>query len=199
MKRLFTIAIIALMSASANAQNKGGIATDTIPVVNGVYQYQEEVKVDSNLKKSQLYRNAKAYVMNVFMGAKDACQYDDKDQGRIIVKGAITVDDIKRFFPSVAVLRWEVNYNVEIICKDGKYEYRLYDMVITKEAHVSESNSRNVHMTMKDAYAAMPKQRGPYKALYGKVMNKLIAEFESNIGTLKENMVKRQPSYSAAF
>lgn len=198
MKRSLLIAFVATISLSANAQKKETVSQDTIPAVNGVYQYQEVVNVDNTFKKDQLYRNAKLYFMDVFPGAKDAFQYDDKQEGRIIGKGFLTVDDYKSVFPGVAVLRWDVYYNTEIICKDGKYQVRLYDILITKEYHVSESNSRNVHLTLKDAYDAIPKQRGPYRSLYPKVISKMMAELMANVNTIKQSMVKDQPDFSVA-
>jgi hypothetical protein len=200
MKRLILIAIAAIVSVAAQGQKKEGIQSDTIPVVNGNYQFQEVVKVDNGLKKDQLYKNAKLYFMDIFIGAKDAFQYDDREEGRIIGKGALTVDDYKVSFPGgVAVLKWDINYNTEITCKDGKYRYRIYDIVVLKEYHVSENNSRSVHLTINDIYDAMPKQRGAYKALYPRVVNKMIAEFKTNINTLKESMDKRQPDFAAGF
>ena len=198
MKRLFLIAIITLISVSVKAQNNN-LQQDTIPVINGDYQFQDVVNVNPTLKKEQLYRNAKIYFMDVFVGAKDAFQYDDKEEGRIIGKGMISVNDYKSTFPGVAALKWDVNYNVEIICKDGKYRYRLYDIAVVKESHVAENNYRTVHLTMKDIYEEMPKQKGAYKALYPKVINKLAAEFKTNIITLKECMEKQPANYSAAF
>jgi hypothetical protein len=191
MKRLLFIAIIALISTSVKAQNDGEIKLDSIPVIDGVYQYQEVVNVGDAFKKDQLYKNAKVYFMDVFSGAKDAFQYDDKEEGRIIGKGFLTVDDYKSVFPGVAVLKWDVYYNVEITCKDGKYRYRVYDVLITREGHVAENNFRNVHLTVKDIYAAMPKQKGAYKTLYPKVMNKMLADLKTNITTLKESMVNK--------
>lgn len=199
MKRLLLIAATALISISAKAQKNSDIVLDTIPVINGIYQYQEEVNVDNAFKKDQLYKNAKIYFVDVFTGAKDAFQYDDKAEGRIIGKGFLTVDDYKKAFPGVAVLKWDVNYNTEIICENGKYKFRFYDIVITKEYHVAESNSRTVHLTIKDAYDAIAKQRGPYKKLYPRVINKMIAQFKANISTLKVNMIKTQPAYSASL
>ena len=199
MKKLFLIAFITCVSFSVKAQKKSDIQLDTIPVVDGNYQFQEVVNVNGSLK-DQLYRNAKVYFMDIFTGAKDAFQYDDKQEGKIIGKGVLTVDDYKSVFPGVAVLKWDVNYNTEITCKDGKYMLRLYDIVITKEYHVAEGHSRTVHLTMKDAYEAIAKQHGAYKTLYPKVLNKMAADFKSQIGTLKESMDKKQPQqYSAAF
>ena len=198
MKKLSLVAIIVLASISVKAQNNN-IQQDTIPVINGDYQFQDIVNVTPALKKEQLYRNAKIYFMDVFVGAKDAFQYDDKEEGRIIGKGMISVNDYKSTFPGVTALKWDVNYNVEIICKDGKYRYRLYDIAVVKESHVAENNYRTVHLTMKDIYEEMPKQKGAYKALYPRVINKLAIEFKTNIATLKECMDKQQPNYSAAF
>jgi hypothetical protein len=196
MKRLLVVAIIALVSVSAKAQKISSLALDTTASVSGNYQLHEVVNADA-LKKEQLYKNAKLYFMDVFAGAKDAFQYDDKQEGKIIGKGFLMIDDYKTVFPGVAALKWDVYYNTEIICKDGKYSVRVYDIVITRESHVAENNYRNVHFTLKDAYAAIPKQRGPYKELYAKVINKMIGEFNANISTIEENMAKKQPDYAA--
>lgn len=200
MKRLIFIVAAALISIAAQAQKKNSILPDTIPVVDCNYQFQETVKVDSTIKKDRLYKNAKIYFMDIFIGADDAFQYDDREEGRIIGKGALTVNDYKTSFPGgVAVLKWDINYNTEITCKDGKYRYRFYDIVITKEYHVAENNSRSVHLTVKDVYDAIPKQRGPYKALYPGVINKMIAEFKTKISTLKQSMTKKPSDFAVEF
>jgi hypothetical protein len=200
MKRSVLIAIIAAaVSISAKAQEKENIRVDSIPLMDGAHQFQEIVKVDSSLKKDQLYKNAKTYFMDVFTGAKDAFQYDDKQEGRMIGKGFMQVSDYKSIFPAVAVLKWELFYNLEITCKDGKYKYRLYDILVTREGRVAENSYWNVHLTVNDIYNDIPKQHGSYKTLYPKVINKMIAELKWNIELMKENMVKKQPKYSAAF
>ena len=199
MKRLFLIAIIAVASVAAKAQNKGGIQLDSIPVVDGKYQFQEVVNVDNTITKDQLYKKAKAYFVDVFTGAKDAFQFEDAQEGKIVGKGQLTVSDYKSVFPSVAVLKWDINYNTEIICKDGKYRVRIYDIVVTKESHVSESNSRTVNFSIPDLYAGMAKQRGSYKTLYPKVFNKMAARFKEKMGTLKEYMDKNSKADYAVF
>jgi len=199
MKRLFLIAIIAVASVAAKAQNKGGMQLDSIPVVDGKYQFQEVVNVDNTITKDQLYKKAKAYFVDVFTGAKDAFQFEDAQEGKIVGKGQLTVSDYKSVFPSVAVLKWDINYNTEIICKDGKYRVRIYDIVVTKESHVSESNSRTVNFSIPDLYAGMAKQRGSYKTLYPKVFNKMAASFKEKMGTLKEYMDKNSKADYAVF
>jgi len=199
MKRLFLIAIIAVASVAAKAQNKGDIQLDSIPVVDGKYQFQEVVNVDNTITKDQLYKKAKAYFVDVFTGAKDAFQFEDAQEGKIVGKGQLTVSDNKSVFPSVAVLKWDINYNTEIICKDGKYRVRIYDIVVTKESHVSESNSRTVNFSIPDLYAGMAKQRGSYKTLYPKVFNKMAASFKEKMGTLKEYMDKNSKADYAVF
>ena len=199
MKRLFLIVLIAAASVTVKAQNKGGIQLDSIPVVDGKYQFQEVVKVDNSITKDQLYKKAKAYFVDVFTAAQDAFQFDDAQEARIVGKGRLTVSDYKSVFPSVAVLRWDINYNTEIICKDGKYRVRIYDIVVTKESHVSENNSRTVNFTIPDLYAGMAKQRGSYKTLYPKVFNKMVADFKERMGTLKEYMDKNNKADYAVF
>ncbi|MBV8389059.1 MAG: DUF4468 domain-containing protein [Mucilaginibacter sp.] len=199
MKRLFLIAIIAVASVAAKAQSKAGIQLDSIPVVDGKYQFQEVVTVDNNITKDQLYKKAKTYFMDIFTGAQNAFQYDDAQEGKIVGKGVLIVNDYKSTFPSVAVLKWDINYNTEIICKDGKYRVRIYDIVVTKESHVAENNSRSVNYTIADLYARMANQRGPYKTLYPKVFNKMTANFKERMGIIKEYMDKNNKADYAVF
>lgn len=196
MKRLFFIAVIIATSAVAKAQTKSGIQLDSIPVVDGVNEFQEVVSVDNSVTRDQLYKKAKSYFMDVFTGAKDAFQYDDAQEGKIVGKGFLTVSDYKKEFPSVTVLKWDVNYNTEIICKDGKYRLRIYDIVVTKEYHVASNTSRTVNYTVPDLYTGMSKQKGAYKALYPKVFNKMVAGLQERMGTIKEYMEKNKADYA---
>jgi hypothetical protein len=198
MKRLLLIAVIALISISSKGQNKG-IQLDTIPLINGIYQYQEIVYVDSTLKSDQLYKNAKVYFVDVFNSARNVIQYDDKDECRIIGQGSFSECEYKTAFAGVVYLKWDIYYNTEIICKDGKYRFRFYDIVITQNSRIAQYNYASVHLTAKEAYDAAYKQKGPYKTLYPKVINKMIAGFKTNMITLKEYMIKKQPGYSASF
>ncbi len=198
MKRLFLIALIAAASITAKAQSKGGIQLDSIPVADGKYQFQEVVTV-GNTTKDQLYKKAKAYFMDVFIGVKDASQYDNGEEGKIIGKGQLSVSDYRSIFPSVTVLKWDVNYNTEVICKDGKYSIRIYDIVVTREAHASESSSNTVNFTIPDLYAGMAKQHGAYKTLYPEVFNKMVARLKERMSTIKEFMDKNDKADYAVF
>ena len=199
MKKLFLIVLIAIASIAAKAQTNSGIQLDSIPIVDGNYQFQEVITVDNNTAKDQLYKKAKAYFVDVFTGAKDGFQYDDAQEGKIVGKGQLTVSDYRTIFPSVAVLKWDVNYNAEIICKDGKYRVRIYDIIITKESHASENSTRTVNFTIADLYAGMAKQHGSYKALYPEVFNKMVASFKEKMGTIKEFMDQNNKADYAVF
>jgi hypothetical protein len=198
MKRLLLIAVIGLISISSKGQNKGSIQLDTIPNINGISQFQEIVYVDSNLKSDQLYKNAKVYFVDVFNNSRDVIQYDDKDECTIIGKGFFTQTEYKTAFAGVVFLKWDIYYNTEIICKDGKYRFRFYDIVITQNARIAQYNYASVHLTAKEAYDDAYKQKGTYKTLYPKVINKMIAEFKASTVTLKEYMIKKQPGFSAS-
>ena len=199
MKRLLLIAITALISVSSKAQDKNSAALDTIPVINGIYQYQEVVTVDNSVKKDQLYKNAKVYFIDVFNNTRDVIQYDDKEEGKIIGKGFFTECDNKMVFAGVAYLKWDVHYNTEIICKDGKYRLRFYDIVITQNAHLAQYNYGTQYLTAKDVYDRLPLQKGAYKTLYPRLINRMVAQLKASTNTLKEYMIKKQPGVSAEF
>lgn len=171
--------------------------TDTIPKVNGEYEYQDIVILDSTYKKDDLYRNAKLYFVDNYKSAKDVIQYDDKEQGKIIGKGLFTLSDYQTIiFTPVSETR-DVYYTTEITCKDGKYRYRLYGFYIKIAKDAGNNRKDYSTNTIDELYESTTK--GVTKKMEVRLYNAMITKLQSSIETLKTYMIKKQSSYKDDF
>ena len=102
---------------------------DTIPLVDGLYEYQQII-IDSSVNKGQLFKRAKMYFVDNFKNANDVIQYQDENEGKIIGKGNFSVSSILRTWGQSAVITYRVDFSTEIICKDFKYKYRIYNVTV---------------------------------------------------------------------
>jgi hypothetical protein len=191
MKKILLIAILLFSCISAFSQHNENekTITDTIPKVNGNYEYMEVVTLDTSYKKEQLYRNAKVFLVDIFKSAKDVIQYDDKEQGKIIGKGILELSDYHIIFTVIDQFTWDVNFTIEISCKDGKYRYRLYDIVINQRIKNDTYNTPSV-LTVDDAIANTKK--GSFKKVSTRLVNSMLHNFKNDITTLKSYMSKAQ-------
>jgi len=191
MKKLLLSTILFLTCISAFSQHNENEKkiTDTIPKINGNYEYIEVVSLDTSYKKEQLYRNAKVFLVDIFKSAKDVIQYDDKEQGKIIGKGVLELADYHVIFTVVDEFTWNVNFTIEISCKDGKYRYRLYDILINQRVKNDTYNTPSV-LTVDDAIKNT--QKGPFKKVSTRLVNSMLHNFRNDITILKTYMNKSQ-------
>lgn len=153
-----------------------------VPKVDGQYQYQEVVQVDKSIK-TDLFKKAKIYFVDNFKSANDVIQYQDADEGKIIGKGYFSVNELK-FLTNV---EWQVYYGTEILCKDGKYRYRLYDITIKQVWSGSgPSNVRNLSLDE----ATEETTKGQLKKVATNLFIKMTKEFDGSILSIKDYMSK---------
>jgi len=181
MKKTVLVALLALLCLSIKAQDK---IIDTVPKIDGIYEYQEVVNLDSTYKKDFLYKNAKIYFVNNFTSANNVIQYDNKDDGKIIGKGSLNVHDIY----VVTLFDWQVNFSTEITCKDGRYRYRIYDINIVETRHFDDGN-QTTEITLNDAI--LHTQKGSVKKITGRLYNKMVTQLKLDILALKAGMRKK--------
>ena len=68
------------------------ILYESIPKVEGKYEYTEVVQLDTTYKKDVLYKNSKLFFADAFKSAKDVLQYDDREEGKVIGKGNLSIE-----------------------------------------------------------------------------------------------------------
>jgi hypothetical protein len=86
----------------------------------GAFSYQEVVIIDG-INSGELYSRAKAWIAETYRSANDVIQLDDKESGRLIVKGSFRIT----YYMNPA---W-VYHTLTLEVKDGRYRYTLTDFV----------------------------------------------------------------------
>lgn len=179
MKKLIFSALVVI---SLNAMSQ----TDSIPFVDGQYQYSEVVKLDSSFTKDKLYRNAKLYFTDNFKSAKDVIQYDEKQEGKVIGKGYFESNVKTMIMLTADYIKTSVYYSTEITCKDGRYRYKIYDINLKSED--------NTTFNLSDIF----KSRFNKKYRTG-LYNDIVIHFKAVMNTLKEYMSKDQAAKKDDF
>ena len=184
-KKLFLAIFLGAFFAQAYGQ------VDTMPKADGLYGYMEVISVDS-LNKDALFNNAKTFFVDVFKSAKDVIQYEDKPEGKIIGKGLITVTGNQN---KVMGQSWErkikAYFSIEILCKDNKYKYRIYDITLksydqyTSREKAPIVNDQTFETLIEDS------NKGTYKKATSEAYPKLLTEFKNIVAQLKLYMVKK--------
>lgn len=187
---LFCLALF--ISANCLAQNNKNVLNDSIPTIDGRYEYQEIVNLNPEFTQEALYRNAKIYFVESYKSAKDVIQYDEKAEGKIIGKGFFAVSDVWDAFIAATTYNWDVNYTTEITCKNGKYRYRFYNIIIKQKTSGQYGGVYDIGID--DALKATKK--GATKKLYIRLLNKMMQGFRDNQTQLKAYMIKQQGTAS---
>ncbi len=94
----------------------------SFPMKEGKVFY-ETIDSSVSLPKEKIYNTCKAWVARSFNSANDVIQYDNKEEGKMIVKG---------FFKMSEAILWEtqttdVYFTLTITCKDNKYRIQVFD------------------------------------------------------------------------
>lgn len=164
---------------------------DIMPKVDGQYGYMEVITVDS-LNKDVLFNNAKTFFVDAFKSAKDVIQLDDKAEGKLIGKGIITVSGNQQKMMGHS---WERKINayfsIEILCKDNKYKYRIYD--ITLKSYDQHTSREKAPIESVQTFETLIEEsnEGTYKKATSEAYPKLLGEFKIIIAQLKQNMIKK--------
>jgi len=129
MKKLLFITLLTFtgFTIKAKAQNQTD-KIDSIPKSNGEYGYEEVVKVDTNLKKDDLYKRSKLFFTDQFTSSKDVIQYDDRGEGKVIGKGNFRSSENSKIFIANFTITLRIDFSFEVVCKDGRYRYRIYNI-----------------------------------------------------------------------
>jgi len=124
-KLIFTIAFFTVC-VTANAQIDKDTVGLNLPVKDGQVIYTGVVEIDGKTK-DDLYRNAQQWFIDGFYSQKDVIQDKDKEDGLVFGRGVFY------FFSGVGLgqdVNWANHVTIKIECKDNKYRYSFYNMVI---------------------------------------------------------------------
>lgn len=174
---------------------------DSIPKVDGKYEYTEVIQLDTIYKKDILYKNSKLFFADAFKSAKDVLQYDDREEGKVIGKGNLSIEGAQSLFLSYFTEKWTVNFSLEIFSKEGKYRYRIYDFNISSRSVTSGGNSRDnistFDLNIDQAYKET--EKGITKKMNRKMFAELIDRIKSTIAEIKIYMLKKESTSKSNF
>lgn len=124
MKKLILVSCLQILTLVSFAQIKDTVGLN-LQFKDGKLHYEGVVEIPGK-SKDELYKNAKLWFVNYFNNANFVIQLDDPQEGKIVGKGAFRL-----YFKSLMTFQCLNNLTIQIDCKDGKYRYKFYDMVIT--------------------------------------------------------------------
>jgi hypothetical protein len=124
-KLIFTIAFFTACVTAKAQINKDTVGLN-LPVKNGEVIYTAVVEVDGKTK-DELYRNAQQWFINYFDGAAKFTQDVDKNDAYVCGRGVLKFTSGLRLDANVL---WGNDVTIKIECKDNKYRYTFYLMVI---------------------------------------------------------------------
>lgn len=197
-----------LLSISSYGQKQKEITAETVkglynsmPKVDGKYEYIEVVQLDTTYKKDILYRNSKLFFADAFRSAKDVLQYDDREEGKVIGKGNLSIEGGQAVFLTYVTEKWTVNFSLEIFSKDGKYRYRIYDFNIDTRRVASGGNSPdnvyNATLSIDDAYKET--EKGVSKKMNRKMFAELVDRVNKTVTEIKTYMAKKESASNSDF
>jgi hypothetical protein len=117
MKLFLSVAIIAI----ATCLQSQSFIESNFPTKDGQIHYSEVVEVDT-LSASELYLNAKNWLVESFKWSKSVIDLDDKEAKILVIKGHIAEKH------NSLVQDPQNGFTLRIETKDGRYRYSLYDI-----------------------------------------------------------------------
>jgi len=115
------ISLCILTSSLAIQAQSPTLVEYAFPTVDGQITYQGVVETEANLLAADLYLRAKEWVARSFKSAQDVIQVDDN---KVII--------VRSYFEkghNTVVLRPKKWFTLKIEFKDGRFRYRLFDVV----------------------------------------------------------------------
>lgn len=101
---------------------------------NGQIEFTEVV--NTSLTKDKLYYNAQDWIAKTFGDYKKVIQFEDKENGKLIMKGISNVDYIAR--NDVSVFKESMDYTITIECKDNKFRYKIEDIIVNQNYKIGD-------------------------------------------------------------
>ena len=121
MKKLFTLAIVILISAICFGQTIMPIDSNTYRIT-----YQQVVELP-NLKSEELYLKAKEWFSNAFVRGKSVIDLDDDKGFKIIGKGTVNIT-FKNELGNIGD-GGNVSFKISLFFKDNRYKYIITDFI----------------------------------------------------------------------
>ncbi|MNL16717.1 hypothetical protein D3C87_1377690 [compost metagenome] len=126
MKSLFSLLILVLVSFNLNAQ-----ITDIefnklkIPVIDAVITYTA-IDTIPNYTKEQLQSGLREWIAKNFVSANNVIQMDDKEAGKIIVKGKNKEFYNFNHLGKIVPINYYQSFIIDMTVKESRYRVKIY-------------------------------------------------------------------------
>ena len=168
----------------------------SIPVVDSQYEYSEVVVLDTLYNRNLLYRNAKLFFAELFKNPNEILQYDDKEEGKLIGKGSFQVAGSQTFLKTYSTESRNVNFTIEIFCKNGRYKYRIHQVICDFKSSSNAGNSKDREtggiLSLDQAFEKS--QKGMTKKLDRKLFYYSVSGLKETADHIKASMSKKPAS-----
>ncbi len=179
-KIIFTIAFFTACIAAHAQINKDTVGMN-LPVKDGQVIYTAVVLVDGKTK-NDLYQNAQQWFMDYFSSQKNVIQADDREDGLVFGRGILYFSTTY----TLSYINWASHITFKIECKDNKYRYSFYNMVINN--YDSGNSNYDIEQLLGTILGT---QNWPYtKSEAQKVLIKNDTTIKSAISSLEKAMKK---------
>ncbi len=93
------------------------------------FNFSEVIQADT-LNAKTLYSNAKLFIANAFVSAKNVTQLEDENSNTIVVKGLFILPLRNMPFSFSYLESFTTTFKLQVQAKDNKYKYTLSDFVV---------------------------------------------------------------------
>lgn len=156
------------------------ILTFLVSLIIGGYSQSHNLPIDSmgnvvfkeivntNLSQSKLYSNAQEWIAKTFGDYKSVIQFEDKENGKLILKGSSAV----RYYIETHLLgmtisnRERIEFTLTIDCRENKYRYIMDNIVV-----VFETGGESFHRSILDRINRNQKENNEIKNLKETLQN----------------------------
>lgn len=101
--------------------------------------------IENNLSKDKMFSNAKEWIAKNFVDYKKVIQFEDKEEGKIIIKGVSNVSYIHE--SDIHNTSESIKYTITIECKDHKYRYKIEDIIIEEVSTFMGMKGKPIYLT----------------------------------------------------
>lgn len=168
------------LSPCVYGQNK---TTFPIDEKTGEIVYTEVVTVE-NVSSDVLFLRAKEWFVHTFVSAEDVLQLEDKAAGILIGKSNFRVETS---FMGGGTGAGRVKFTIEINVKDGKYKYKIQDLIHDGNGEVSSHGDLRLEKPSGGIYTmGMKNWLGIKQQTNTKVLS-IISSLKKAMNTSKDN------------
>lgn len=165
----------------------GQQAASTVPMVDGMVNYNEVVTVEG-VKKDVLYGRAKLWFANAAKSANNVIQLDDKDNGVVLGKATYEAGD------ELYSHTW--SFTTKIQLRDEKYKVEFYDIQRKRIYRLSASAIPTVQdLTTVFNHPNRFKKDGSLKEDFKKLASEADLVFNGFLANVKKAMTEKASDF----